>query len=358
MSSKPHYFSLSLFLLLFSLVSCLISCIESENPQPKTELATVGDLRHLSGHLSVMEGIVPQYVDFCGETVPVDRNDIRKRLEREINHQLKYPAGAMLAIKRANRYKDQFLRILRAKGVPEDFFYMALAESGLANVGSHRGAQGFWQFMKPTAEQYGLEVSETVDERFHPEKSTYAACRYLLTHYKQFGDWSLVAASYNMGGAGLARNLEEQGVDNYFDLDLNQETHRYLFRILSYKYLLEEPSRFELAVNQRELYQPIRYSSLSVSENINDLATFAKAHGTSYLTLKTMNPWLTADRLEVKPGKTYEIRLPLTEDVSATELVVEDFLNQEKMNELPVAVPVSLDARPTDVGVTKATTDA
>ncbi|MEM7368477.1 MAG: lytic transglycosylase domain-containing protein [Bacteroidota bacterium] len=311
-------------------------------------------MRHLAGHLTVMEGLVPAQVSFAGGSVPVDMPDVRKRLERELNQHMKFPAGIGLTIKRANRYQKQFLRILRAKGIPEDFFYMAVAESGLANVGSHRGAKGFWQFMEATAEQYGLEVSSTVDERFHPEKSTYAACRYLNTHYKQFGDWALVAASYNMGGAGLARNLEDQQVDNYFDLELNPETHRYLFRILSYKCLVEDPARFELSVDPKDLYEPIRYSTVRVSENIDDLSTFAKAHGSSYLMVKTLNPWLTADHLEVKPGKTYEIRLPLAEELMANELIVEDFLNPEKVN----AEPVSLDSHSDTEGVNKATTDA
>lgn len=342
----------TLLLLSLSLILSLLSCFEAESPQPA--LAQVQDLRHVAGHLTVMEGLVPSDVSFSGEIVPVSETAVKKRLERELNQHTKFPAGIALTIKRANRYKSQFLRILRAKGIPEDFFYMAVAESGLANVGSHRGAKGFWQFMEATARQYGLEVSATVDERFHPEKSTYAACRYLNTHYKQFGDWALVAASYNMGGAGLARQLEEQAVDNYFDLELNAETHRYLFRILSYKCLVEDPARFDLSVDPAELYKPIRYSTIRVSENINDLSTFAKAHGSSYLMIKTLNPWLVADRLEVKPGKTYEIRLPIAEDLMANELLVEDFLNPDKL----VAEPVSLDSDPsTNVG-DKATTDA
>ena len=327
---RTQYYSMFLrtifsFLLLLPLL--LISCRPTTIPQAPQ------DLRHLAGHLSVMQRGIPTDLDFCGMPVPLEQDLVRDRLHKEVKQHLRYPAGARMLYKRSHRYQDRFQRILRSQGIPEDFFYLAMAESGLANLKSPVGARGFWQFMEGTARQYGLEVSSTVDERYHPEKATYAACRYLKTHHKQFGDWALVAASYNMGGGGLSRAINTQSKNDYFSLKLNRETQRYLYRILSYKIMMEYPEDFDIDVNRQEVSHPIAYSMVEVTENIADLATFAKAHGSSYLMLKTLNPWLIADKLVVSPGKTYEIRFPLVEAVRANELVIESLINPEMLEE-------------------------
>ncbi|MEO1450696.1 MAG: lytic transglycosylase domain-containing protein, partial [Bacteroidota bacterium] len=208
-------------------------------------------------------------------------------------------------------------------GIPEDFFYMAVAESNLANASSPVGAQGFWQFMKPTARHYGLEISETVDERFHPTKATYAAVRYLKDLYREFGDWTLVAAAYNMGSPRLHRAIKAQGTDDYFALKLNRETSRYIYRILSFKSLLEEPWRYGIALEPQELYNPIPYRKVEITESNPNLATFAQEQGVGYLKLRTLNPWLITHHLDVPAGKSYEIRLPIQENLQAHELFVD-----------------------------------
>lgn len=290
--------------------------------QPSHEPVSNQNLKHISNHLSVINFDAPLSLDFSGESVPLEVPAVKKKLDREIRKYVKYYAGSALTLKRANRYKETFLSILRSQGVPEDFFYLSVAESNLANVTSPVGAQGFWQFMPQTAREYGLEVSATVDERLHPERATYAACRYLLSSYRQFGNWSLVAASYNMGAPGLQRTIERQCNQNYFDLKLNRETGQYLYRILGYKCIIEQPERYGFNLDDRDLYYPLGYKVVRVSENIRDLRTFAQENGTTWQALRMMNPWLISDHLNVQEGKTYEIRIPRSE-VFAHELMVE-----------------------------------
>ena len=294
-----------------------LSLSTTPEPEPNQEL------RQLSNHLSVINFGPPTNLRFGGDIVPLDRPEVKKRLEKELGKNVKYHHSTLLTLKRANRYKKTFIDILEKKGIPSDFFYMAVAESNLANATSPVGAQGFWQFMRPTAKAYGLEVSETVDERFHPEKATFAAAKYLKDSYKQFGDWALVAAAYNMGGPRLRRKMKKQPGKDYYGLSLNKETGNYMYRILGYKCVLEQPMRYGLNFTEDQLYTPIRYKVVSVNENIADLRTFAEENGSTYELLKTMNPWLITNRLEVKKGKTYYIRFPFTQELNANELIVE-----------------------------------
>ena len=279
------------------------------------------ELRYMGRHLST----VPHFgfdLDFCGEFVPTENTHIREKLDHEIKDHVSYPTGTRLVIKRANRYRGTLTRILRERGIPEDFFYLAIAESKLSNAISHRGACGFWQFMEHTARGYGLEVSETVDERFHPEKATYAACRYFRQSYRIFNNWTLVAASYNMGMSGLRRETSRQQSNNYYELDLNRETSQYMYRVLSYKSVIEAPHEYGIRTGYSQNYPPIRFRAVTVNHHIPDLDAFARTHGTTYELLKRMNPWLISDHLVAKPGKTYQIRIPLSRDVAASELDV------------------------------------
>lgn len=266
------------------------------------------------------EAPIADRVEFCGELVPTQELAIKARLDREMNRLIFDPAGSDLIYNRSLRYRETFERILVSYGVPKDLFYLAVAESNLANATSPVGAQGFWQFMEPTALQYGLEVSETVDERFHPVKATRAAARYLRDMHREFDDWALVAAAYNMGQGRLARTMDEQASENYYHLDLNKETSRYVFRVISAKNLLEKAQKYGIRLKKRKNYKPIASYSVKVTENIEDLVTFANENGTSYELLKTLNPWLIASYLTVETGMAYEIRLPLVEDVHAPEL--------------------------------------
>lgn len=310
---------LSLFVIPLGVMCSGITLAPTETQNTKV------DLRYLAGNMNSLRLEAPADLSFAGMPVPLQIEQVKRKLDRELKRHQYYYAGNLLIHKRAARYRETFQRILREYQVPEDFFYLAIAESNLSNATSPVGAKGFWQFMAPTARAYGLEVSATVDERYHPEKAAHAAARYLSDAFERFGDWTLVAASYNMGQYGLHRQIRNQDECNYYQLDLNQETSRYMYRILTYKVLLEQPQRFGLRLASAELYDPIGYRSLWISRSITDLQTFAREHGTTYRQLKQLNPWLTAKRLDAKPGKSYEIRIPLTGDYIASELEVESF---------------------------------
>ena len=218
-------------LLFFVLTSGLIFILSGISLPPAQPNQQDTQLRNLSGHLSVINFHAPNTLDFCGEGVPIDNPAIKRKVDREIERNTGYYASTLIALKRANRYRAEFSDILRAQGIPEDFFYLAMAESFLSNAISPKGAKGFWQFIAPTGRHYGLEISETVDERFHPVKATYAATRYLYDDFSQLKQWTLVAAAYNMGAPRVQRAIKRQGVDNYYELSLNAETSNYLYRI-------------------------------------------------------------------------------------------------------------------------------
>ncbi len=281
------------------------------------------DLRRLGDHLTTIEVQAPSFLDFAGEAFPLEKWELRSRLEKQMRYQLNAPEGLKLLMKRASRYEYRFRTILKEEGVPEDFFYLALAESNLSNVVSPAGASGFWQLMPVAARHYGLEVSSTVDERYHPEKSTRAAARYLRDAHKELGDWTLVAAAYNMGTGGINKAIGRQGNSDFYSLALNKETGHYVYKVLGFKCLMETPERYGIAFSSiRDGYQPLRYKTVKVTESIADLGKFAKNQGVSLTELRTINPWLIANRLEVKAGKTYEIRIALSLGVPAEELLV------------------------------------
>ena len=329
--------------LLYVLVGVLGITIGNFTLTRTTEPKPAQDLRQLSTHLSVINFGPPTNLDFGGDKVPLERPEVMKRLEKELGKNVKYHHSTLLTLKRTNRYRKTFVEILEKKGIPSDFFYMAVAESNLANATSPVGAQGFWQFMKPTARYYGLEVTSTVDERFHPEKATFAAAKYLKDSYDQFGDWALVAAAYNMGGPRLKRKMKKQPGKDYYGLSLNKETGNYMYRILGYKCVLEQPMRYGLDYTEGELYTPIRYKVVRVTENIADLRTFAEENGSTYKMLKTLNPWLISNHLNAKEGKTYYVKFPLSQELNANELWVETITEPEGYVEEPT---VNSDTQP------------
>ncbi|MDP4587575.1 MAG: lytic transglycosylase domain-containing protein, partial [Flavobacteriales bacterium] len=193
---------------------------------------------------------------------------------------------------------------------PDDFKYLAVIESGLTNAVSHAGATGFWQFMKETGISYGLEINEEVDERYDVVKSTEAACKYLNDGYKRFGDWSLVAASYNMGMGGVNKQLNRQQVSEYWDLMLNDETSRYVYRILAVKEILNNGTAYGFVIRPKDLYEPYQTRSTEVNGSIDDLAVWAKENGANYNIVKTLNPWMRQTYLKNAKNKTYEVLLP------------------------------------------------
>lgn len=252
----------------------------------------------------------PTAVDFAGEQTPLQINDVKERFDRELLVNANLDATTLLIIKRANRSFPIIEPILAKYGVPDDFKYLAVIESGLVNAVSPAGARGVWQFMPATAKELGMEVSETVDERYHLEKSTEAACRYLLDAKRRFGNWTLAAASYNGGVTGVNRQIEFQKVTNYYDLLLTDETARYVFRILALKEIMKHPVQYGFNIAPEELYTNLPLRTIEVDSSIADLASFAIDQGINYKILKIHNPWLR-DKMLTNPGKKkYSIEIP------------------------------------------------
>lgn len=253
----------------------------------------------------------PTEVDFAGEKTPLQITDVRERLDRELLINANLDATTALIIKRANRVFPIIEPILAKYGVPDDFKYLAVIESGLVNAVSSAGARGVWQFMPETAKEKGMEVNDIVDERYHLEKSTEAACRYLLAAKEKFGSWTLAAASYNGGMNGITKRIEEQKVTNYYDLGLTEETSRYVFRILALKEIMRQPAKYGFNIYPSDLYTQIPTKKVAVDSSITDLTGFAIAQGINYKILKIHNPWLRDKKLVNPTKKRYEIEIPL-----------------------------------------------
>lgn len=249
-------------------------------------------------------------VFFAGEKVPLNDLDVRERFDKELMVNTFWHSNTMLNFKLANKYFEIIDKILVEEGIPLDFRYLAVAESGLRNVKSPAGACGVWQIMKATGKSYGLTINDEIDERYHLEKATKVACDYLNEANKKFGNWALAAASYNMGMPGLQKRLDEQLVDNYYDLFLNTETARYMYRILAYKMVFENTKKFGLNIETDDLYEPLQYEVMNMGGSIKDLAQFAKDHNTTYKMLKVANPWLRAKSLTIQDGDIVALKIP------------------------------------------------
>lgn len=254
----------------------------------------------------------PASLTFAGEKVPLQNIIVKEALDRELHSNTYWHSNTFYYLKRANRWFPVIEKILEEQGIPDDFKYLAVIESGLLNVTSPSGAKGFWQFMKKTALGHSLEVSEDVDERLHLEKATMAACEYLKTSYNKFGNWTLAAASYNMGKAGLNGQLAKQKADNYYDLLLNIETGRYVYRILAVKCIFENPQQYGFNFRQEDLYPPYQTKTIEVDSSITNIVNFAHEAGTNYKTLKMLNPWLRTNKLDNSSGKVYELLIPVS----------------------------------------------
>lgn len=253
---------------------------------------------------------LPRQLNFAGEEAPILDYEVRERIDKEILTNTYWQSNTLMFFKRAFRHFGVIEQILIEEGVPTDFKYLAVAESGLQNVVSPAGAAGYWQFMKQTGIQYGLMITDEIDERYHLEKSTRAACKYLKESYSKFGSWSMVAAAYNMGNGGLQKQADNQTDNNYYNLFLNTETSRYLPRILAIKAIMEQPALYGFQFRPVDMYQPIIVKKLIVNQEIKDLSQFAKDNGTNYKHLKLLNPWLRKSFLPNKQGLTYEIAIP------------------------------------------------
>jgi hypothetical protein len=262
------------------------------------------------GPLPAISFDLPKNITFAGEPVPLHLTDVRERLDKELQINTYLHSNTIFLIKRANRWLPQMEKILRANNIPDDFKYLPLIESNLMNVVSPAEAVGYWQILKTSGKEFGLEITNEVDERYDPLKATEAACKYLNQGYRKFNNWTLVAASYNRGMGGMDRAIENQREDSYYDLFLNDETSRYVFRILAIKEIVENPLKYGFKINPKHVYEeePLQY--IDVTETIKNLVDFAKAHGTNYKFIKRHNPWLRDERLTVKKGKRYKIAIP------------------------------------------------
>ena len=254
----------------------------------------------------------PVKIDFADEEVPLNIADVKERFDRELIVNTNYHSYTILALKRANRAFPVIEPILKKNGVPDDFKYLAVIESGLVNEVSNAGARGVWQFMPETAKGMGLEVNNNVDERYNLEKSTQAACDFILKAKAKFGSWTLAAASYNRGLAGVRRLIEFQKETNYYDLYMNEETSRYVFRIIALKEIMNSPTKYGFEVNKKDRYELIPTRKIEIDRPITDLVAFAKAQGINYKILKIHNPWLRSTRLRNATNKKYTIEIPLS----------------------------------------------
>ena len=257
---------------------------------------------------------VPESVILFGKKIDLTRFDRHERMDRELLAFTYMHSTSIQMIKKANRYFPIVEPILKKNGIPDDFKYLMVIESNLnPNARSSAGAAGLWQFMKTTGREYGLEVNDNIDERYHVEKATAAACQYLKDAYEKYQDWVAVAASYNAGQARISSQLEKQYVKDALDLHLVEETARYVYRIIAAKIMFQDPTRFGFELKASQLYQPIPYREIVIDFEISNLAEWALKHGTTYSMLKIMNPWLRQDFLQNKSRRTYILQIPKEE---------------------------------------------
>ncbi|SMD35404.1 Transglycosylase SLT domain-containing protein [Reichenbachiella faecimaris] len=278
------------------------------NNTPESNTAPTPVVEIKENNHSIKGYPVPEAMTFAGEKVPLDRMDVRERLDREVQVNAFWHSNSIILLKRAQRWLPLLDSILAANDIPTDFKYLAVAESGLDQVISPAKAVGFWQIMKSTAEDFGLIVNKQIDQRYDPIRSTEAAVEYLKKAYKKFGNWTVVAAAYNMGMSGAASVIENQRATSYYDMVMSEEPSRYVFRILALKNMLENPETFGFVVD--EAYSPERMENIIVEVSVNNWNDFAAKNGTNYYQLKRLNPWIRAYDMRVKSGQKFEVKIP------------------------------------------------
>ncbi|WP_405326582.1 transglycosylase SLT domain-containing protein [Leeuwenhoekiella sp. LLG6367-2.1] len=276
---------------------------ESADPEVMKEEKLVNDY-------NVYAIPLPDEMDFAGEKLALNDPDIRERMDRELLVNTYWQSNALLLIKRANKYFPIIEPILKEEGLPDDFKYLAVIESGLTQAVSPARATGFWQILSSTGKELGLEVNDNVDERYNVELSTRAACKYLKNAKNNLGSWTLAAAGYNAGNAGISRRLREQDVHDYYDLLLGEETGRYVFRILALKEILSDPKKYGLNFTDKDLYNKVPTYKVEIDTPVTNFVKFAQGYGINYKILKLHNPWLREDHLNNSSGKKYYIEIP------------------------------------------------
>ena len=292
-----------------SIATCGVLCIAACTLSSGSDSEKVMQEKPVVSSITVTPD-VPFEVKFCDSTVSLRRYNMHEGLDRELTSFCYFHSTTMLYLKRANQYFPIIEPILKENGVPDDFKYLAVIESGLdPRIVSPARAVGTWQFMLATAKQYGLLVSSTVDERSNVEKATVAACKYLKDAYKRYGNWINVAASYNAGMGRISSELKRQQTDSALNLWLVEETRRYMYRIMAIKLVFENPYRYGFALRPQDLYKPLTCKTVEVSKDISDLASFAKKEGIEYADLKRFNPWLHDRKLHTA-GRTFSLKIP------------------------------------------------
>lgn len=284
---------------LFILSGLFINGVYNHNHKITAETYTIKALK------------VPQNLNFAGEKVPLHMPDIYERFDKELHIITYWQSNTLLTIKRTKRYFPIIEPILKQYGVPDDFKYLAVTESGLQNVVSPSDARGMWQLLKPTAQEYGLEVNDNVDERYDIEKATHAACKYLLKSKEKFGNWTLTAAAYNAGNTGIGKRTDHQKAETYYDLLLVEETARYIPRIILYKEIISAPDKFGFQLDESDYYTPFNYKVVEIETEIQDLVEFAIENKTTYKLLRIYNPWLRENNLKNKNTKKYQLKIPI-----------------------------------------------
>ena len=254
---------------------------------------------------------LPKYINLAEERVPLEIPDVKERMDRELLVNTYWQSNGLLLMKRANKYFPIIEPLLKKYGLPDDFKFLALAESGFTDETSTAGAAGMWHFMKKTGREFGLEINNNVDERYHIEKSTKVAAEYLIKSRERFGSWTLAAAAYNAGNYGVAKRLETQQVSNYYDALLPDETERYVFRILALKEIINNPKKYGFLLEEKDLYTLPKTYTVKVDTAISNITSFAKGYGLTYKEFKIHNPWLRENKLNNKSRKLYEIKIPI-----------------------------------------------
>lgn len=298
---------------LLALTGSFIFAVQSdpvpEKVQETQDKETLQDKRVADAYqISAIE--IPRDLNFAGEPVPMEDPEVMERVDREFLVNTYWQSNALLLIKRANKYFPIIEPILAKNGVPDDFKYLAVAESALMNAVSPAGATGFWQIMRETGKEFGLEVNGNVDERYHLEKSTQAACEYLKKWKERFGSWTMTAAAYNAGPTGIRRFMDIQKADDYYDLLLGEETGRYVFRILAIKEILSHPEKYGYQVGSDDMYTKVPAFTVEVDSPVASWADFAHEYEINYKVLKRHNPWLREAHLNNASGKKYVIEIP------------------------------------------------
>lgn len=287
---------------LLTVISFFSSCTHNNTSPNKTKNSIKTDVHKLPD--------IPKTIIFFGEKINLEDEDIRERLDREIITNVYFQSSTTFALKRANRYFPEIEKILKKEHIPSDFKYLAVIESNLSEVTSPVGANGFWQFMPFTAKEYHLEINNEVDERLDLTKSTIAACQFIRNSHDIFGNWINACASYNRGIGGVQSDMNWQETNHYFDTDMNNETGRYVFRIIAMKLIMENPKAYGFDIPENQLYHTLKTKTIKLTSKIENLAIWSQEKGINLKILRKLNPWLIGNKLTISPSK-YAIKLPL-----------------------------------------------